>query len=372
MPRYFLLVFFVLNCLTVSAKKDKIYYNANQKKTVKDSAQSYVVFNKRNDVYKAQQFSLRDELIMEGHFTTIPDDLGQERQGEFINYYYNGMISSKGVYTNGMRTGVWDGYLYPMGKTKRRVHYENDSLNGPCVIYTEGANSGKDEIQVEGQYTNGKKEGVWKSYGKLGVERETTYVTDNITQVKRLGDNGKVLKVLDFSDGKLVSAHAYDNDGKERDYTPDRSDSTSAVVRTVKVLGSYNDGKFVPLPAYDKDGKGHDYTPISGDSPLPEGKIFTYVEQMPNPGFDLAQFLKRNLRYPTIARQDNTQGRVLVKFVIDEQGMVVDPHIVMSVSPELDAEALRVVSLFPKWKPGEQNGKPVKVYFNLPIVFKLR
>lgn len=85
----------------------------------------------------------------------------------------------------------------------------------------------------------------------------------------------------------------------------------------------------------------------------------------------LLRYMRENLRYPKIAKKDNIEGKVEIQFSIDSSGIIDSPKIVTSLSPECDTEALRVVRKMPKWKPGRYNGKPVKVYFTLPIKFML-
>ncbi len=99
--------------------------------------------------------------------------------------------------------------------------------------------------------------------------------------------------------------------------------------------------------------------------------IFSYVEQQPEPSFELTSYLTSHLHYPDAARESSTEGRVIVKFVVNEDGAVSDVTIVRGIGGGCDEEAKRVVSSMPKWKPGKQNGKAVKVYFTLPIQFKL-
>lgn len=101
------------------------------------------------------------------------------------------------------------------------------------------------------------------------------------------------------------------------------------------------------------------------------GQVYVYVEHMPVSQYDLGAYLSTNLHYPKKAREKNIEGRVLVKFVVNEDGHISDCEITKGVSKELDEEALRVVKNMPPWKPGIQNGKAVKVYFTLPIVYKL-
>lgn len=103
-------------------------------------------------------------------------------------------------------------------------------------------------------------------------------------------------------------------------------------------------------------------------------EVFTFVEQMPEfPGGvnALLTYLRTNIEYPDSARVKNIQGKVFLRFVIDEEGNVTKPEVARRLHPLLDAEAIRVVQQMPKWSPGKQNGKPVSVYFTLPIFFTL-
>lgn len=119
------------------------------------------------------------------------------------------------------------------------------------------------------------------------------------------------------------------------------------------------------------------YVPVQPDNePEPEeNTIFEVVEHMPEfPGGQAAlmQFLSKNIKYPTIAQENGTQGRVVVQFVVNRDGSVVDPVVVRSVDPYLDKEALRVIASMPKWKAGMQRGKPVRVKYTVPVMFRLQ
>ena len=105
-----------------------------------------------------------------------------------------------------------------------------------------------------------------------------------------------------------------------------------------------------------------------------EPEVFMVVEDMPEfPGGTAAlmQYLQKNIKYPSICRENNIQGRVLVTFIVNKDGAVVEPEVVKSVNPYLDKEALRVISTMPKWKPGSQRGKPVRVKYTVPVNFRL-
>ena len=107
-----------------------------------------------------------------------------------------------------------------------------------------------------------------------------------------------------------------------------------------------------------------------------EEVIFVVVETMPEfPGGQQALFkyLSENVKYPVIAQENGIQGRVICQFVVNKDGSIVDIEVVRSGGdPSLDKEAVRVIKSMPKWKPGKQRGKPVRVKFTLPVNFKLQ
>ena len=103
-------------------------------------------------------------------------------------------------------------------------------------------------------------------------------------------------------------------------------------------------------------------------------EAFDVVEEMPEfPGGPkaLMDYLMTNVKYPKTAFDADIQGRVIAQFVVDKEGTVKDAHVVKSVDPALDAEALRVINNMPKWRPGRQNGKVVNVKYTIPVSFSL-
>lgn len=104
--------------------------------------------------------------------------------------------------------------------------------------------------------------------------------------------------------------------------------------------------------------------------------VFVVVEKMPEfPGGTQAmfRFISDNLKYPVIAQENGIQGRVICEFVINKDGSIADLKVVRSAGdPSLDKEAIRLVKLMPKWKPGKQRDKVVRVKYTVPINFKLQ
>lgn len=106
-----------------------------------------------------------------------------------------------------------------------------------------------------------------------------------------------------------------------------------------------------------------------------EEEIFVVVENQPEfPGGQAAmmKFLSENIKYPVIAQENGIQGRVICNFVVERDGSITDVQVVRGVDPSLDKEAVRVIQSMPRWKPGMQRGKPVRVRFTLPVVFRLQ
>ena len=104
-------------------------------------------------------------------------------------------------------------------------------------------------------------------------------------------------------------------------------------------------------------------------------QVFDVVEKMPEyPGGQAAlfEYLNGNVKYPADAKKQKIEGRVLVTFVVNTDGSITDIEVVKKAFPSLDAEAVRVISGMPKWIPGEQKGKKVRVKYTVPLNFRLK
>ncbi len=129
----------------------------------------------------------------------------------------------------------------------------------------------------------------------------------------------------------------------------------------------------------DKADKGENAasgrTQTKADAGSDKEPLFAVVEDMPSfPGGmnECLKFIAQNMKYPVDAQKAGIQGRVIVQYTVMKDGAIADTHVLRSVSPSLDAEALRVVNKMPNWIPGKQRGVPVNVKYTIPITFKLR
>jgi periplasmic protein TonB len=134
-----------------------------------------------------------------------------------------------------------------------------------------------------------------------------------------------------------------------------------------------------------KDQKGDPNADIRIDEPVGNSDIKQVVEEDPNkifasvenlPEFPGGQdkfiaYLSKTIRYPAVDRENGTQGRVILTFVVERDGSLTDIKVSRSLSPGTDAEAVRALKSSPKWKPGIQNGRPVRVQYSVPVSFAL-
>jgi len=117
-----------------------------------------------------------------------------------------------------------------------------------------------------------------------------------------------------------------------------------------------------------------DYVPPEQEDSVPEQHIFVVVEQMPRfPGGQAAlmKYLATHIKYPELAKESGIQGRVFINFVVEPDGHIDHVKVLRGIGGGCDEEAVRVVKSMPKWIPGKQRGKPVRVSFNLPVKFTL-
>ncbi len=122
------------------------------------------------------------------------------------------------------------------------------------------------------------------------------------------------------------------------------------------------------------DTQVEEYIPPEEDEDVQQQEIFMVVEQMPSfPGGmgALMTYLATHIKYPALAKESGIQGRVFINFVVEPDGSIDHVKVLRGIGGGCDEEAVRVVKSMPKWIPGKQRGKPVRVSFNLPVKFTL-
>ncbi len=136
--------------------------------------------------------------------------------------------------------------------------------------------------------------------------------------------------------------------------------------------GNSEDPIDIPNP---EENNNNPFPPGSGSIAITEEEPiveFLPIEDMPKFPGDILVYLSKTVRYPVIDQEQGISGKVICQFVIDKDGSIIDVVIVRGVSPTIDKEAIRVVKSMPKWTPGQQQGKAVKVKYTLPINFTLK
>ena len=213
-----------------------------------------------------------------------------------------------------------------------------------------------------------------------GLSSLTKYLSANIKypiDARENGVEGRVLvKFVVCTDGSLC------NETIENSVMPSID---SEVLRVVQAMPNWKPGKqngeavkvYYTLPVSFKLDDGDEKSALdsfmNSDANKPS-QVFTAVEQMPefNGGTEQCnKFIKENLKYPEDAVAMQVQSSVVMKFIVDETGRILFPKVEKSVCNTCDIEAIRVINSMPKWKPGKQNGKAVKVLYTLPLTFKL-
>ena len=165
-------------------------------------------------------------------------------------------------------------------------------------------------------------------------------------------------------------------DEEEELETASPQERTTVLTENIKVTNevpSERDNTSIPTPLVEQEVTD-EQTPPNVAEQAEEPIQFRIVEQYPEfPGgmTEYMKWLTRNLRYPDIARSLKIQGKVVVQFIVNQDGSIADAKVVKSVNPHLDREAMRVIRMMPSWKPGIQDNKPCKTMVAVPIVFKL-
>lgn len=382
------LLIVVVSGLYAQAQTRTIYYTKQWEITPKenafyyricglDSGTSYQDRNKRWFIGNVEDYTLDGKLIMKGAYTQTG-----LKTGDFIFYYPNGQIQAFGKFENGWRAGIWKHY-FENGKLEREVKFPAAERFGTIpdfVPITAYDSSGvmlienetghwhfeyewpgiADRYIVDGEFKRGWKDGSW---------------TCSLS-------NGQLLYRETFKNGKFMSGIV--TDGEKEEKLKQQVDNKFMLPYKIEVTENFvyqlgTELKHYPFLSFLPDESSFNKLKSTRDSAyrdtIPDDeKVFFAVEQQAEfPGGMAAmyKFIQKNLKYPAYARRMGIEGNVFVIFLVERDGSISNIKIHRGINADLDKEALRIISLFPNWKPGMQNGKAVKSQFVLPVPFKL-
>lgn len=269
MKPVYTLILLLLAC-NASARPDTIYYNKNWKPCAKKKAAYFRPMPVVADGhYKITDYYISGRVQMEGYYMlndaalqaySVEDEF---RDGYFKYYLANGNMEEEGAYKAGKKEGKWKAYDAASGKLSSEASYKNGVIHGECKSF----------------YPNGKME---------------------------------LYAILE--DNTIKSAIGFDSTGTE--------------------IGKLED-------------------------------------MLPKPTVNLAEYFATHLHYPPDARANNIEGVVEVSFVVDEEGKIRQTKVDKGIGGGCDQEALRVVRAMPRWTPAKHDGKPVKVWYTQRVTFRL-
>ncbi len=275
-------------------------------------------------------------------------------QEGYARYWRKGILTKEGKYVNGKYDSVWINN-FPTGELNSKINFKDGKAQGEALYYFMSGG-----LSQKGQYSNDEKSGPWVNYDEKGdVASELNFKNDLMDGEAKYYDNGKVWRTGKYNKGvKIYIWTDYDKRGKEvsvKDYG-----------YTFVTKDDIKKGK----PDAPKDKP-----PVLAEEDL-EAPL-SIVEKMPSfPGGErmMMEFIQENVKYPQMEMESGIQGTVYITFVVDNVGEIEDVKILRGVSggPGCDKEGIRVVKSMPRWSPGVQNGRPVRVQFNLPLKFRFR
>lgn len=236
------------------------------------------------------------------------------------------------------------------------------TFNAPKYIKMELKKSKKADLE--------NKKGVFIQVG-LVLALSVVLIGFEWTSKPAVIDDTEMVKEIQFEDEMIIT----------RREEPPKEEPKPEAPKVAEVLEIVENDEEIDDFDFDMevdDDTEYDFTMMDDeDENIEEEQIFYIVEDMPTfnggePAIEFRKYIANNLEYPEIAAENGISGRVIVQFAVNSTGKLVDAIVVRSVDPALDKEAIRVVMASPKWSPGKQRGKPVKVLFTFPINFVLQ
>jgi TonB family protein len=359
---YYLLVLCVLSVASTYAQKQILYYSGKWEITPKELATYFRVcdYNPTYLFFKGElkDYTLDSTLVMSGSYSTYGI-----KDGEFYFYFPSGKLQAHGNFKKGLRDGSWK-YYYENGSLEREVVFSDSTFspvtvydptgkkiinngNGPWSFEYERYNE-KETCIIKGQFKNGKKHGTWKCLLSSG---DVVY--------REIYKEGKFKSGIVFFPFRSAFREPFENQFA-LPYKFQVTEKFRATPETKK--HHYPDLTFLPQDSDSVNRNGSD-----------DEKVFYAVEQQAEfLGGRKAymKFVEENLVYPKDAQRMGLKN-VFVKFIVKKDGSISSIEVMKGINESLDREAIRLVSIMPKWSPGKQNGVAVNSQFVLPISFKL-
>lgn len=344
---------------------EKLSEYIRSKELLRDGVQNIL----REDTSIASELIFKDDILRQQttYFANGNKELSflcnnEMLHGEMNMWYPDGHLSFTGNYKNNLKNGPFESFDQAGNSDRKGIYREGKLISGESVVQ----DLVYDKPDVPAQYIDGdvafNNYLIMKTHGfgtiKEMVENDIRVINLRLTIDKTgLTKKMEILSELNPSDHDIINTIFKDFPG----FKPALQEG--APVRSILNLNLLLSNKGVYL-----DRIFH----IVQDSI--NNPTYFSAEEMPEyPGGLLAlrKFIAQNIRYPVLAQENGIQGKVFVTFIIQEDGSVSNIHIAKSVHPVLDLEAIRLIKLLPKWKPGKQKGKPVRVSYTVPINFVL-
>lgn len=232
--------------------------------------------------------------------------------------------------------------------------------DGNVICYYKNGNKASEEL-----FVSGKQKGISTYYfANKQLKERTLFGSDKSKQIEKvleLNDSlgNRLLDVSGTGNFKLTDELGNLIEGSYANGLKDKSWKTINTTSRETYFDEYNLGEYISGKTLDANGKKIEYDKLETSPSFNGG----------NSAF--GSFLRRNLRYPPMARDAGVQGKVTLQFVIEKDGSVADAKVINGVGSGCDEEALRVINNSPKWNPGMHRGLPITVSYVVPVYFKL-
>ncbi len=361
MRQCLILLYLLLPYVSPAQVRDTIFYNNRWRISTHHDAVFYRVAEVDTTAFAfvgaVSDYYGTGELFMRGNYTKEG-----KKNGEFIWYHGNGRPFMKGSFSNDTVNGVWEMY-FPDGVVKQRIQFENNEF-----VFLDLLDESKKLLIGSG---NGQLKNT-----EIGVNPTLLLQKAEMQDGERAGkwifryQSSMGLKeyVEEYRDGTFYIGYARNVDPKEKHYssllTPELYEPPN-----LKIMERFEADRAYRGKYYRRkdpvDGRVTSFKNARGEE-------WSVVEEQPEYPGGMGEFyrmISQNLQYPKEARKMGLEGKVMVQFVVAEDGSLTEFAVVRGLGGGCDEEALRVVKLSEKWLPGRQRGKPVKVRMIIPISF---